>query len=398
MMDSSLPTAEQSPTGVSRLEHLDVLRAFAALSVCLFHFGYSMGMALPTGWRETLWFGRHGVEVFFVLSGFIIPLSMARAGYQLSLSSYGTFLQKRFWRIYPSFILSALIFLALWHASWSLLGDFKGTAPEITPSQLLSNLTFTSGLVGETWLIPIYWTLAIEVQFYLFIGLVFPILNEYRGQFISRALLFMLCTLPFLGVILISIIEHQQPHLNEDHREALIGSVMSTFAAWSALFAMGMGLFRYYEGELSRRGLIILLALAANFHFSLHSWPSTLAGLLSASWIAFFIIQGKAEAKEPNLSSPSTLATWHTRLNPFIKSEGIQRLKGYLISIGSWSFSLYLIHAIIGGRVMSIINRLTESPWLHLLGILLATAISILAAWILHRLIERPFARGFSTR
>ena len=77
-----------------RNETVDALRAAAALSVCFFHFTHGqsyfqdVSIVRPAGA-----FGWLGVEVFFVISGFIVPYSMARAGYRLAM--WPRFMAKR---------------------------------------------------------------------------------------------------------------------------------------------------------------------------------------------------------------------------------------------------------------------------------------------------------------
>src|SRR5215210_4781626 len=68
-----------------RIHGLDFLRGVASLAVCWFHLT-SFTYATPDGWfysalRRTGTYGWLGVEVFFVISGFVIPYSLHRAKY-----------------------------------------------------------------------------------------------------------------------------------------------------------------------------------------------------------------------------------------------------------------------------------------------------------------------------
>jgi peptidoglycan/LPS O-acetylase OafA/YrhL len=60
-----------------RITNLDILRAIAALMVCLVHF-----LRKPLYEGTIIWdifqYGKHGVDIFFVISGFVIPLSLGR--------------------------------------------------------------------------------------------------------------------------------------------------------------------------------------------------------------------------------------------------------------------------------------------------------------------------------
>src|SRR5262245_2944964 len=89
---------------------LDTLRGMSALAVCWYHFsGISMIGAGPI--RTSGAYGWLWVEVFFVISGFVIPLALLRGRY--SLSNYRMFLLKRLTRLYPPYLASVVIGVAL---------------------------------------------------------------------------------------------------------------------------------------------------------------------------------------------------------------------------------------------------------------------------------------------
>src|ERR1022692_3758717 len=72
-----------APINAQHVANLDIFRAVAALSVCLFHF--SSGDFLEPGpIRSALEHARLGVEIFFVISGFVIPWSMYQTRYKHS--------------------------------------------------------------------------------------------------------------------------------------------------------------------------------------------------------------------------------------------------------------------------------------------------------------------------
>lgn len=135
-----------------RYPGLDGLRGAAALSVFLGH------VAAPgVGW---LTFGlQDGIWVFFVLSGFLLQLPFARArstGRPLALGSY---LVRRAARIYPAYLL-ATVAISLLAGAGSYLAD---------PVSVVL-------MLGSP--IPVVWTLAIEVQFYLLL----PVLNAFIAR------------------------------------------------------------------------------------------------------------------------------------------------------------------------------------------------------------------------
>src|SRR3569832_1975532 len=86
-----------------RIEILDWLRGLAALAVAWFHFTVG-GPLVPDGaFKEAGQFGRHGVDAFFVISGFVIPYSMSRGGYRGWKDSL-RFVFKRLARLEPPYL------------------------------------------------------------------------------------------------------------------------------------------------------------------------------------------------------------------------------------------------------------------------------------------------------
>jgi peptidoglycan/LPS O-acetylase OafA/YrhL len=152
---------------------LDLLRFGAALGVAVFHltfwsWGYS-SINAPLGFEHHVaanvqfpsaapftWFAWVGVEIFFVISGFVIANSASK-------SSATEFLFGRALRLYPAvWVCSTLTFIVL-------LFFASGSASEFIVPYLRAMLLVPKGLNGQ-WLDCIYWTLAAEMAFY---GLVF---------------------------------------------------------------------------------------------------------------------------------------------------------------------------------------------------------------------------------
>src|SRR5262249_41982624 len=137
-----------------------------ALSVCVFHLNF--GILRP--WTSYCWLG---VEVFFVISGFIVPYSMARAGYRLTL--WPQFMMKRLIRLEPPYLVSIALVMVLGYAS-TMAPDFRGLPFDWQWPQLLAHIGYINAFVGWPWLNGVYWSLAIEFQFYMLIGLALPAL------------------------------------------------------------------------------------------------------------------------------------------------------------------------------------------------------------------------------
>jgi len=149
---------------------LDGVRAVAALLVVMLHLNEYAGVPWnlnqnPLATAMAV-FGRTGVILFFVLSGFLLFLSYARSMlFQETWPSTRTFYLRRIFRIWPGYYVSLAVML-LWYerqylqpAYWKRLALF---------------LTFFMDSSPQTWqkLNGPFWTLAVEWQFYLLLPLI----------------------------------------------------------------------------------------------------------------------------------------------------------------------------------------------------------------------------------
>ncbi len=168
-----------------RLGFLDTLRGGAILGVAIFHaLGLAFGVdELPWAGRIRdvagagasrlllpAYFGYLGVAVFFVVSGFCIHLSHARSGE----ASFGAFFVRRFFRIYPPYLASLLLFSFL--SPWGKvdLGHGAGLADFGSHVALLHNLVDDHFFSIN----PSFWSIAVEVQLYA----LYPILWTYAQR------------------------------------------------------------------------------------------------------------------------------------------------------------------------------------------------------------------------
>lgn len=122
---------------------IDVIRFLSAVSVMSFHFGYlNAAASFKPIWPYT-WFGWVGVEIFFVISGFVIANSARGV-------NPTKFLRGRVLRLYPAVWLCATLTLSV-----QMPGDW------LSP-YLRSIALFPKG----PWISSVYWTLAVEIAFY----------------------------------------------------------------------------------------------------------------------------------------------------------------------------------------------------------------------------------------
>jgi exopolysaccharide production protein ExoZ len=149
---------------VKHLYGIDLLRFLAALMVCLFHIGFTAWANPDSGGRDIVnyaypqlaWagFGWVGVEIFFVISGFVIANSAGGRGV------WG-FVRSRALRLYPAVWVCAPITAAL--AIWL----------HLYPTPALIN-RFVRGVTLfplYPWIEGVYWTLGVELVFYACVAL-----------------------------------------------------------------------------------------------------------------------------------------------------------------------------------------------------------------------------------
>lgn len=141
---------------------LDVLRICAIVGIMLYHYffiGVIQGFYSSDVFFPLAFWGELGVDVFFILSGFLILFSSEGR-------SCGQFLLARGRRIYPTFILCSLITLFT-----GIL--MPNTYVRDLVIRWLKSLTmFSDVLWGGDTLSSIYWTLMVEVKFYLLVAVV----------------------------------------------------------------------------------------------------------------------------------------------------------------------------------------------------------------------------------
>ncbi|SDI14437.1 Peptidoglycan/LPS O-acetylase OafA/YrhL, contains acyltransferase and SGNH-hydrolase domains [Sinosporangium album] len=164
-----------------RLAELDLLRFLAALAVMAFH--YFVAFKSVWGERPASLFpeiaplaglGILGVELFFVISGFVILMSVWDRG-------IGRFAMSRVVRLYPAYWLSVLAVAALY--GWT---SATALDPKLTPGEYLLNLTMVQRGAGVADANGVYWSLWAELRFYVLIAVLMLI-----GVTLKRCMAFM---------------------------------------------------------------------------------------------------------------------------------------------------------------------------------------------------------------
>ena len=142
-----------------RIFELDILRGIAALIVAFFHLTtYSSGKYITFS-PKIFSIGSPMPSLFFIISGFVIFMTIEK------IKDWKEFVITRFFRLYPSFWVSVILGLIF------IRFIENGTMP--TTKVVLANFSMIPQLFRQPLLAGSYWTLYIEIQFYLLILLLF---------------------------------------------------------------------------------------------------------------------------------------------------------------------------------------------------------------------------------
>ena len=335
------------------LPSLTGLRWSAALLVFLYHvwvvqyFGGHAARPIERAFHA----GDVGVSFFFVLSGFVLTWSAKNA-------RAFPFYRRRFARIYPLHIATALLTLLL---TFTLL---PGTKP--TFAQLLTNLTLTQSWVPNVTFYQsvntVSWSLSCEEFFYI----VFPLLLVVLRRFGSRGNALVVAGCIAVDFLVPTFAHHVLPSRDVDF------FVYYCPATRLPEFVLGMALALVVRsGRWRGPGVAVSLALTIASYFmsdstplNYHYYACTIIGITC-------LIAAVALADLNGEPSP-----WRNRLT---------------VRLGELSFAFYMVHLLVI-RVGEVVFRWhPQEGWLWgSVAMVSAFASSLALAWILNRLVENP--------
>jgi peptidoglycan/LPS O-acetylase OafA/YrhL len=206
-----------TPRPRERIWGLDILRGLAAVAVLAFHYTTRFGIVFghPAAPPFSVPWGEHGVEVFFVISGFAIELSLE------SRRTAGDFLMSRALRLYPTFWAALAV-------TFTVVGVFGLPERVATSRDAVLNVSMIPASLGAQAVDAVYWTLERELRFY---GLVLLLLSFGLRWYSVHALLVT------VAVQTVGAVSHSVPHW--------ISDVLN--ANWAHLFACGALLARLHR-------------------------------------------------------------------------------------------------------------------------------------------------------
>jgi peptidoglycan/LPS O-acetylase OafA/YrhL len=322
----------------TRLRGLDSLRGMAALAVVLYHytFGYTqvVGRHMP-GLDLIATDGHFGIYLFFIISGFVIFMTLERSARAADFSV------SRFARLWPPYLVCAGL------TSLLIVGlDFNPN--HLTLGDALLNVLMLNKVLGNISIDPSYWTLTYEVLFYTGAAMIFFGLKIKRIEWACLA---------WLGLAFVARVSS----FNDHHQR--VGVLMGV--DFCHFFVLGMMIYLIYQ-----RRATWLTWLTAVLAFSMT--------LFGPSW------------------NPGAIKLWQFMLLTalfaavvwLVAERKIRFLNiAPLLFLGEISYSLYLVHQIAGYWV---IKQLEGVGWDPDHAIWVAVLCAVVVATCVRRWVEVP--------
>ncbi len=328
-----------------RFVFIDGLRAVAACSVMFFHFTAASAFSdtyrrvLPGPAFTACCHLNVGVQVFFVISGFVIAYSVR--GERVTLGYLANFAARRWLRLDPPYLAAIAMTIVVTVASNRVLTVRHAAVPSV--GDVVAHVFYLPVLLHRDLIIPVFWTLCLEVQFYLvFISALALGRRPATGLMAAVAVV----SLASLG--------------------RWVAVPDGWFVGFWYLFLLG-AMTWWAVGRRMHVGWLAGYAAAVAAVAAVHPAPEPFVGLTTAGAIV-----GVARAG---------------RLGTLLGNGVVQFL-------GRTSYSLYLLHGLFASRVMNITRRYAgDSAAAAAATLPVCVAISVVSAWLMYRLVELPCVR-----
>jgi peptidoglycan/LPS O-acetylase OafA/YrhL len=371
-----IPHALPSP----RLDYLDGIRGLAALYVVVHHVYLSFddlgtGGKLPSSIAHLSWFfshGRRAVDIFIVLSGFVLMLPIVRSKDRFLRGGTLGFLMRRSKRILPPYFLALItsillltIFPAMRHATENDI--WKGALPGLTTVAIATHGLLVQHLskVNQFQINNPLWSVSLEYHIYFLLPFVFlPLWRRVGGT----------------GIMIPAIVLGVVPWL-------LFGRFpLSVFVSLFALGLLAAVIAFTPRGSNSRLGKIPFGLLATSLICAILAWTIWQPGA-AAEWM-------------PHLDLATGLASmcFLVWINMNLRDTGMRHLlrkflgSAPLERLGVFSYSLYLIHMPLIAAALRIVQRFIDSAAIQfVLTLCVGTPVIVAISYGFHLWGERPF-------
>ncbi len=330
-----------------RFHEIDLLRGLACVAVVAYHYlsrgqhaGWITSAAHPAV-ESVARYGYLGVHLFFMVSGFVIFMSAQG-------SSVRNFAASRAARLYPALWVAAPLTAAF---AWAL----HRTEFEVSLSTLLINLTLVPQWFKVDFVDGAYWSLAVELQFYLLVALALAFNGLRRAE---------ACVAAWLAISALNALRPMYP------LEFWLA------AKWAPLFSAGICFYLIATRGRSpaRLGLIAGSYVLAVFY---EAWPD----LRGSAAVAPDFVKAGVDA--------AVLTAFYALFSGFTASKARVMRSPVSVWAGLLTYPVYLLHQNIGYTVLEALAP--SGLGLGLRALLTVAGIAALA-WGIVVLIERPLA------
>lgn len=314
---------------------IDALRGIAALAVVLFHYTtrlHELYPATPLTLFDVPW-GHHGVNLFFILSGFVIIMTLERARRPMD------FVVSRFSRLYPAYWFSVVL-------TFSIVGWLGLEGKTVGIGDAVGNLLMFHNLFRIPHVDGVYWTLEVELLFYCGMFALYRF-GQLQRVWLACGLLLLLRLVYYLLATLWHI------ELSWTVSRLLILPYIPWFTLGIAIYLAGP---QRPRADRKRAGWMAMAALAS---LALEDSPQFAALALALATVVLLASQGRL---------------------PLLKLR-------FMVWLGAISYPLYLLHENIG---WALILSAVRGGMPVDLALLLALAVSMTLANAIGALVERP--------
>jgi peptidoglycan/LPS O-acetylase OafA/YrhL len=301
-----------------------------AVGICLYHYVCcTTGYINPGFVFDAFYLLSHTVQIFFIISGMVIPISMIVSNY--TLKNFLTFLWKRTLRIEPPYLISIII-----GSMYLFVRNFVPGSAQIdlfpTMKEIILHLGYLIPFFEDArWINGGYWTLAIEFQFYFVMAIIFPL--ALSRHLMVRSL-FYSCLIAF----------------------TIFFPNNEMFSGWASYFLLGLLYILLYFKKINIVEYVIVSIIASIVTLQFRAVHD-----LMIAWGTIGIVRVAQD--------------WENQFTKFF---------------GDRSYSFYLLHSIIGAPIINFLSHRLLENWQKPLVILLGFVASTAAAHYFFIIIEKP--------
>ncbi|GIT98135.1 acyltransferase [Sulfurovum sp. TSL1] len=253
---------------------VDLWRSVAVLLVVVAHTLLWWGNPVFLGVFEPSLLGSTGVAIFFVLTSYVLMMSLERLR-EKSEHLYTDFMLRRFFRIYPLSLIVVLFYYLTQVPSYFENGIYF-RYPEISFSGFIQNLLLIQNFTIPPDILGPLWSLPYEFQMYFFLPILFYYIKDTDTKWKMIFLFFILLLLFF-------VLKTKVDSVNK----LLLYIQIPDYAKWGLCFIPGVGAYyaqKEYEGKIIPSQyilvviVIILFARMINYHFFIQVFSAILIG------------------------------------------------------------------------------------------------------------------------